>query len=142
MGVKHPSGDFAQSLHSAGTTLAEASLIGAQLPQTILHGADLTGACLRGAKLADVDMIGVNLTRTDASEIETEKLQLLETACQGLILRGAKLERSVFLQLDLSNSDFSGASMLMPYRSTCSSLRSRLRSSESCRAQNGHHDPR
>jgi len=89
--------------------LGRASAVGADLSKAELMGADLSHAVLRGADLRGASLLRARLVDTDASEVRTEGLTLLEVRATGLCLRGAELVRAVLIELELQGVDLSHA---------------------------------
>lgn len=82
---------------------------GADLEQAILARADLTAASLRRARLQGADLSSAVFKDTDLSEVEAAQVTFLESDLRGLVLSGARMEKSIFLKTDISGVDFSGA---------------------------------
>lgn len=128
-GCRLEGADFSQSV-LARANLTDALLVGARLPGANLGGAlctrtrfdeaRLDGAILSGARLERSCFVRASLTRadlgggalfgeTDWSDADAQDLNFIDVSLEGLILRGAHLERGVFVRCRFEGVDFSGA---------------------------------
>lgn len=92
--------------------LANASLVGASLRRAVLQGADLHGANLRSADLSDADLSGtwnrdptarlVWPTGADLRDASLHDTLFARTALRGCKLGGARLNRTIFSDVNLS----------------------------------------
>lgn len=100
----------------AGANFGEADLTRAKLTgdmdlseaifiRASLHEADFTGAKLDGAQLSEA-----TCDRTVFAKINAVSLVVLKGEFRGVDLRGARISKSVLLNVDLSGSDLTGAS--------------------------------
>jgi uncharacterized protein YjbI with pentapeptide repeats len=87
--------------------ISESSLVGVDLTDAILAAAKLSRTGLQKAKLTRADLLGVELREVDASEAVAEQMVINEAEISGLRMAGAKLERCLFIGLELNAADFS-----------------------------------
>lgn len=103
---------------ATGANFGEADLTGAKLTggvdlsQTVFIRATLDRADLTGAKLDEAQISEAKCDRTTFAGIGATGLVVLKGDFRGVDLRGAKLEKSVVLNVDLSGADLTGASFL------------------------------
>jgi uncharacterized protein YjbI with pentapeptide repeats len=97
------SGAELSGAHLGGTHLGGANLRGA-----ILSRANLSGAHLRGADLSGADLSGADLNGADLSGADLSRARLSRANLSGATLRGSSIDRALFSEANVCNSDFHG----------------------------------
>jgi uncharacterized protein YjbI with pentapeptide repeats len=100
----------------AGANLGRADLRGAALRQAVLTkavlaGADLTGANLAGADIAGADVEGMYIAVARFRQINGGALKVMKMSLAGWDAAGARLDKALFLDVNLMNADLSFASL-------------------------------
>jgi uncharacterized protein YjbI with pentapeptide repeats len=102
-------GASARKANFGKANLTDASMAELDFGEAILASARFERTILRGAKLSKADLLSAEFVGADLCEITAEELVLNEAKLAGAKFAGAKLERSLFVKLDLDGVDFSGA---------------------------------
>ena len=100
-------GASAVKANFGNSRISGSSLVGIDFTDAILGAAKLERVGLQKAKLSRSDMLGIVLRDVDASEAEAEQMTINEAEVSGLRMAGAKLERCLFIGLELNGADFS-----------------------------------
>ncbi len=97
--------------------LGEANLVGASLTggvdatESVWSRANLTKANLRGILLDKADVTEAQFDGADLSQMTAREITVFKSDFRGIKLRGACIEKSNLLELDLSGVDLSGVSL-------------------------------
>lgn len=91
--------------------ISGSSLAGIDLTEAILETTKLTRVGLQRAKLSRANLRAIVLTEVDLSEITAEEMTLNEAEISGLRMANAKLERCLFIGLELGGADFGGIAL-------------------------------
>jgi uncharacterized protein YjbI with pentapeptide repeats len=87
------------------------SMAGIDLTDAILEATKLTRVGVQRAKLTRARLQGITLADVDLGEITAEEMTLNEATISGLRMAGAKLERCLFIGLELNGADFQGIAL-------------------------------
>ena len=105
-------GDF------AGEKLENANFAGADLTGINFAGANLRGVDFSGADLTDANLEGADLTGANLSGAKLIRANLKKTHLQNVLLDGADLTDSVFLEIDIDNLTLEDLQELVEYLAT------------------------
>lgn len=89
-----------------GANLAGANLAGANLSGAVLVRADLTGTNMSSADLTKANIGGTTLKNTDLSDTTLEQTVFMRSVFDGVLLHGARLNRTDFLEAKFVAADF------------------------------------
>jgi uncharacterized protein YjbI with pentapeptide repeats len=93
------------------TKLDGATLEGAELNGADLTEATLDGAVLRGCRAEGLTLAKSSLAGADLSEIDCRRCNFLELDCRDASFAGARLDQSVFLDVNGDGASFRDASL-------------------------------
>ncbi|WP_224366484.1 DUF2169 family type VI secretion system accessory protein [Hyalangium versicolor] len=121
----------------SGANLGLARLIraraekGLDLTRAVLYRADLTEASLRGARMDGVDLSEAVVKGADLGGVVARELTLLRTDLSGLKLAGSDLTKSNFVEVNVSEVDFTGATLVGAVFVSCKADGANFRQSRS-----------
>ena len=98
------SGAYLVGANFSGAHLFDANLVGANLREANLKGAHLRGVNLVGAHLFVANLSSADLSFSDLSFANLVGAHLVSTHLLGASLRGAILDKTVFVNVDLSGA--------------------------------------